>query len=105
MDKNGFVMTVGNKDYFFESNTTKRTDKVCQAFIERIGTDRNKSRDLIEHAKIDKATLNDFRRRISPAILKRRECENGTPYFSIHGDNFSFCFPVEDFMTDVVVFG
>lgn len=101
---NGFLMTVGNKDYFLEASTTKRTDKVCSAFIERIGTDRNKSRDLIEHAKADKATLDDFRRRINVAVLDKRETESGKPFFIIRGNEFSYCYPMDDFMNDVVVF-
>ena len=101
---NGFLMTVGNKDYFLEAKTTKRTDKVCAAFIERIGTDRNKSRDLIERAKADKATLDDIRRRIDAATLSKRITDNGYEYFNISGKGFTCSFPTEDFIESVVVF-
>ena len=100
----GFYMAFGHSEYFMESNSTKRTDKICRAFIERIGTDRNKSRDLIDRAKADKPTLNDFRRRIDSAVLKKTTKENGFTYYTISGEGFSFGYPVEDFMNDVIVF-
>lgn len=100
----GFLMNVGNRDYFLEANTTRRTDKVCQAFIERIGADKGKCRDLIERAKTDAATLEDFRRRIDAATLTKRATDTGYEYFNIAGKNFSASFPPEEFMESVVVF-
>ena len=97
-------MTVGNKDYFLEANTTKRTDRICQAFIERIATDKNKSRELIDRAKADKATLDDFRRRIDAATLTKRTTETGFEYYNIAGKEFFINYPTEEFCDSVVVF-
>ena len=104
MTMQGFLMTVGNKDYFLEADTTKRTDKICQAFIERIATDKGKCRELIDRAKADKATLEDFRRRIDAATLTKRTTDTGFVYFNIAGKDFSASYPTDEFCNTVVVF-
>lgn len=100
----GFVMSIGNKDYFMESKAAKRTDKVCAAFIERIGMEKGKSRDFIDRAKTHKPTLDDIRRRIDAATLSKLTTQNGFEYYRISGKNFSFNYPHEDFNNDVIVF-
>lgn len=99
----GFYMTAGRKGYFYRTDNTKRTTTVINAFIETIATVNNRPQDLIDRAKKDKATQEDFRRRISAATLEKKE----TPtiiFYTINGNNFTENFPEEDFNNEIVVF-
>lgn len=100
----GFLMTVGNKHYFMESDTTKRTDKVVEAFIERIGTDKGRCRDLIDRAKADRPTRADFRKRINAAAITKRTPDTGEEYFVVEGKGFYISYSVDSFCDTVIVF-
>lgn len=99
----GFYMVAGRKGYFYRTDNTKRTTTVINAFIETIATTNNRPQDLIDRAKKDKATQEDFRRRISAATLEKKELPT-IIFYTINGNNFSENFPEEDFNNEIVVF-
>lgn len=99
----GFYMAAGRKGYFYKTDSTKRTTAIINAFIETIATANNKPQELIDRAKADKMTQDDFRRRISAATLEKKELPT-VIFYTINGKNFIANFPAEDFNNEIVVF-
>ena len=99
----GYVLNVGNKDYFYQSDAKIITDKVVRAFINKICDVRGVGDSIRQASLYSKPTLADFRRRISPAMLEQH-VTNTVTYYTISGKNFSWSFPEADFENDVIVF-
>ena len=104
MNKIGFYMTLGNKGLFYESDGTNITDKVARAFINRICDYKDVGDAIRKKALYDKPTLHDFKRRIDKAIIEEHTTDSGYTYYSIKGNNFTACYPVPDFESDIIVF-
>lgn len=100
---NGFYLVVGNKGYFQKSEAQNRTAAVVGNFIDKLAEIKGLAPELIAKAKADKVTLEDLRKRISPATLEQKSLSNGY-YFSINGAYFTESFPEEDFRQSVIVF-
>ena len=100
----GFILTIGQHDYFYKTDATNKTDKIARAFIHKIGDHRNRPAELIEKASNDPATLKDIKYRMDKATLDKIVTDRGYTYYRIKGKDFSFGYPVEDFKNDVVVF-
>lgn len=99
----GYYMVTGNKAWFYRTDAQKKTKAVIHAFIDTIGTHRNVSADLIERCKKDKATIEDFKRRLTPATIEKKELPTIT-FYTITGSNFTANYPENDFTDEVFVF-
>ena len=66
----GFAMNAGKIELFYKSNGKNITSGVARKFIEQIGAAKNLSKDLIEKAKTDPATIKDVKRSIDRATLE-----------------------------------
>ena len=90
---NGFLLTIGNKAFFYNSKNNNLTKQVLHVFIDKIGEYKNLSTDLIERCKNDEGTLKDLRYRISKATLEKYD--NGkVQFYNITGKNFIMNIPL-----------
>ena len=99
----GYYLVAGNKAYFLKTDTTRKTSKIIYDFIDLIGKHRNLSSDLIERAKQDQFTIDDFRRRLSAATIEKKQLPTIT-FYTIQGKNFIENFPEDDFKKSVTIF-
>ena len=100
----GFYMTVGDKGLFYKNDGTNITDKVARAFINAICDYKGIGDAIRKKSLYDKPTLTDFKRRIDKAIIEEHITDSGYTYCSIKGNNFTACYPVPDFESDIIVF-
>lgn len=100
---NGFYFTAGKHGYFLKSDNIRKTDTVLSRLIVGVGNHRHAAPELIERAKTDRATLDDFRRRTDAATLEERTTQSGNPYYIIRGKGFSVCLPFEDFKNEIIL--
>lgn len=100
--KDGFLMEIGSKAIFLESDASYVTDKLIRKFINKV-CDINRVGDSIRQSALyDKSALNDFRRRISKAHLEKKD-SGKIVYYTISGNGFTLNFPKEDFNKDVII--
>lgn len=99
----GYYMVTGNKAWFYRTNAQRKTKAVIDAFIDTIGSHRNAPADLIERCKADKATIEDFKKRLSPATIEKKSLPTVT-FYTISGNNFTENMPETDFNNSVFVF-
>ena len=100
--KNGFLFEQGTKAFFLESDVSYLTDKIVRKFINAI-CDLNGVGDAIRNSALyNEATLKDFKKRISKAVLTKKDTGK-IVYYTISGNGFSLNFPEEDFNRDVII--
>ena len=97
--QNGFLFEQGDRAFFLVTDSKNLTEKVIRKFINAVCDLRNIGDKIREASLYDKATLNDFRRRIDKAQLER------TPYgYKISGSSFTISYPEGDFEEEVTIF-
>ena len=98
----GFYFTVGNHAFFLKSEATNLTEKIIRKFINAVCDLKGVGDAIREKALYDKATLADFRRRISKCTLEHVNTGKIT-YWSVKGDGMISSFPEEDFKNEVII--
>ena len=102
VSESGFLFEAGKKAYFYKSNLSNITDKIARKFINAVCDERGVGDKIRQSALYDSATLDDFKRRISNAVLEEHDTGK-IKYFTIRGKYFTLNFPEEDFEQDVIV--
>ena len=101
-DSSGFYFTVGNHAFFLKNDAINLTEKIIRKFINALCDLRGVGDAIRQKALYDKATLNDFRRRISKCTLQHLDTGKIT-YWSISGPGMIASYPEEDFKNEVIV--
>lgn len=101
--KNGFVLTLGNKQLFYVTDKNNVTKNVLHTFIDKIGEIKNLCIDLIERCKTDEPTLKDLKYRIQSATIELKEIKT-IKYYSIVGKNFTESIPEKEAEKCLVIF-
>ena len=96
---NGFYLYTPQKEYFYKSDNKNITVKVIYAFIEKIGEIRNFTPETISNIKKDILTVEKLRYRI-----QKMQLENKETYFSIHNEQSTNIYPINDLYNDVIIF-
>lgn len=97
--ESGFTLVFKDKELFYKTDCTRKTKAVIFAFIDQIAKLKNIHPDVIQRAKDDKATIEDFRKRIQHATI-----EDHTIYRTITGENFTANYPEDIFNNTVIIF-
>lgn len=102
VDQPGFLFEVGNRAIFLKSNQTNLTTKLVRDIINAVCDLRNIDDTRRKAALYHQPTLDDFRKRISKAVLRHIETDKAD-YYTIQGKYFTLNFPSDDFKDEVVV--
>lgn len=94
--RNGFAVETGKHIFFIESDKTTRCKSVVDTFIKSICDYRGFCEDLKNRCLADEHTRKDIQNRMMSATYELRQCDNGTQYHSLNGDNFIMNFPMND---------
>ena len=102
LEEQGFLLNVGNKDFFYRSNASNTTDKIVRIFINKVCDVKGVGDAIRQSALYNEATLKDFKRRIQKATLEHIVTDK-VSYYKISGKGFSSSFPEDEFDQWVVV--
>lgn len=94
---NGFYLYTPVKEYFYISDKKNITDSIVKKFLEQIAIYKHIPAENIDHVVNDRNNIDYFKNRIEKMSLDKTEIS-----YSIHNENASYCYPVNDF--DVIVF-
>lgn len=100
---NGFLLSRGTKYYFMPSTNCKKTRKLIQTFIFRLGKAINARESNISACMNDDKCIKQFSYNIDNATLEHCTTDNGFKYVKIYGKNFSIAMPLSDYETDVIL--
>jgi hypothetical protein len=93
---NGYLFNLGTYDYFMLTDAKRKTDTIAKAFINAVCDNKKIIQETRERALNDKATLNDFKKRIEPATLTIKESQNGIKWLNISGKGFNINNPLDE---------
>ena len=95
--KNGFIVTIGTKDYILISDNVNITDNIARKFIAKILELKGKSQEYINIALQHRPTLDDIKYKCDRCTLEAKES-----YYSIKGKNFGISIPFTEADTVVI---
>ena len=96
--RNGMTLFYNNKDYFFVTKQTRRTDKLLRHIA--VTLRRAKGHHNTVLSDIPDSTLDFLRFRVRPATLERKVTSAGRCYFNINTEDscVSYCTEGDDLM-------
>ena len=93
--KKGYSITAGDKVYFLETETAKKTKGLVVDMMTKVGAKRGLCEDLINRCIESTQTIDEFRYRMSKTTLTIKG-ENDWKYYSLTGDNFTMNIPLKE---------
>ena len=97
--KNGFIVTIGRKEYILISDKKNITDDIARKFIAKILELKGKSQEYINIALQHRPTLDDIKYKCDRCTLETKET-----YYSIKGKNFGISIPFTEADTIVIFY-
>ena len=92
----GYLFNLGVYDYFMLTDAKRKTDTIAKAFVNAVCDNKKIIQETRERALNDKATLNDFKKRIESATLTIKEGQNGVKWLNISGQGFNINNPLDE---------
>lgn len=99
--KTGYFLTAGNKGFFLETNAKRKTAKVVDGMIDTIAKHRGLCEEWKARCKADTETRRRIAYEMSAATLDRMN--TSIEAYRISGENFSACYPADDFRREIVL--
>ena len=99
----GFVTTIGNKYYFYQTENTRRTDKLVKDISRAILKAKGRSCIEIDEALNNPQTMGYVKYYTDRAYLYKVITATGYTYYTIGGDGWQAGIPCTDFYRDVVL--
>lgn len=100
---NIIFLTKGTHLYAMPTDNQRLSSKLLETFITRYAVYRKYNASLISAVLKDEKSLSWFKYNLTFGTLEEVTTENGYTYYKIHGKNYSYAFPPEDYKKDVIM--
>lgn len=102
---NIMYMTLGNKLYFYPTDSIRRTQNIARKFIKAILTRKKASADTIKKCLHDAKSIAQIQNSLTRGTVETKETPNGFKYHTIQSidNNETINFPHDDFVKDTIL--